>query len=198
MGEPREHQRILRDALESEGAAYRRLLDGEAAEAREALGEVARIYRSSWEKAPPRSFGRLAGYLKASILAGRAEEAAAFVRSEIGAAGDSPVSWYVLGLAALLEGDREAALRAAEGIREGLDGLRDPRSFRLAADAIVALATCNESAFRGLIAAMVADVESRSAHLTGVAIADTALVFEQIAARQGIGSGIVSDVLPSI
>jgi hypothetical protein len=198
VGEPREHQRILLSAIEREGTAYRQLLNGEVDAAREGLTEAARLYRSSWEVAPPRSFGRLAGYLKTSILADRAEEAAAFVRAEIGPSGVSPASWYALGLAALVEGDDEAALRSAQGIREGLERLADPRPFSRAADAIVALATSNQSAFRGVIVAMVADFEARSEHLTGVAIADTALVLERLAARQGFGSGIDSELLPRV
>ena len=197
MGEPREHQRILLSAIEREGAAYRQLLKSNAEAASESFAEAARLYRSSWEAAPPRSFGRLAGYLKVSVLADGGEQAAAFVRAEIGPAGDSPASWYALGLAALVENDREAALRAAQGVRQGLEELADPGPFERAAAAIVALATSNRSAFRGVIVAMVADFESRSRHLTGVPIADTALVFERIAARQGIGSGVDSALLPS-
>lgn len=197
MGEPREHQRILVSAIEREGAAYRLLLEGEAEAARATLAEVARLYRSSWEAAPPRSFGRLLGYMKTSILAGRGGEAAAFVRAEIGPEGDSPASWYALGLAALVQGDTDVALRAADGVRAGHGKLADPQSFRRAADAIVALATSNQTAFRGVIAGMVAAFEARSDHLTGIPIADTALVFERIAAEQGISSGVASKLLPT-
>jgi hypothetical protein len=47
------------------------------------------------------------------------------------------------------------------------------------------------------VAAIVADFESRSEHLTGVPIADTALMLERLAAERGIGAGLDSPLAPA-
>ena len=71
------HQEHLDAALAADGEAHRRLLAGDHDGARGALREAAARYRSSWEAAGPRAYGRLIGLLKASVLAGEADEAAA-------------------------------------------------------------------------------------------------------------------------
>src|SRR5690606_7188223 len=124
------HEAALRTAIAAEGEAYARLLAGEPAG--EALRRAAAAYRASWETAPPRSFGRLVGFAKASVLAG--EDPSAYVRAQVGDEGDSPASWWVLALAALAAGDDALAARAAEGMRGGSD------AFDRAADAVAALA----------------------------------------------------------
>ena len=40
------------------------------------------------------------------------------------------------------------------------------------------------------------DLEQRSQHLTDVAIADTALMLQELAARRGMAAGLESPVLP--
>jgi hypothetical protein len=46
------------------------------------------------------------------------------------------------------------------------------------------------------VGAIVADFEQREAHLTGVRIADTALMFELLAQRRGLGAHPASELLP--
>jgi hypothetical protein len=46
------------------------------------------------------------------------------------------------------------------------------------------------------VTAIVRDFEARTDHLTGVAIADTALVLERLAAPRGLAAGVESVVLP--
>lgn len=190
VGELPDQQRYLLEALEREGAGYRALLGGDAEEARTALGAAAEAYRRSWEAAPSRAFGRLVGTLKASILCGRAGEAAVYVRGELGGQGDSAASWYALGLTALVEGDAGLATRAAAGMRG------DSAPFERAADAIAALAAGDGRAYREAVGAILADFESRGEHLTGVAISDTALVLERLAAERGMAARIESPLLP--
>src|SRR3954447_8697488 len=97
-----EHRDALIEAVGLEGEAHRALLDGDGATARERLRAAAAAYRRSWELAPPRSFGRLIGMLKALVIAGDdARAAAAYVRAQVGEDDASPPGWYALGIAAL-------------------------------------------------------------------------------------------------
>ena len=163
----------MREAIAADGEAHRALLAGE--DARLALRRAADAYRVSWEAAPPRSFGRLVGYAKASILAG--ENPAPYVREQLHGEADSPPSSWALALAALADGDDEAARRAADGMLAGSE------AFGRAAGAVAALARRDRQAYAGMVAAIVNDFERREEHLTGVPIADTALVLERLAER---------------
>ena len=155
------------------------------------LHEVADLYRRSWEEAPPRAYGRLVGMLKAAVMAGDPAGAASYARVALGPEGDSPASWYALGLAALVEGDDALAARAAEGMRGGSE------AFDRTAEAIAALAAGDRERYAEALRAIVADFESRDEHLTGVALADTALVLERLAGDRGLEVRVDSPVLPS-
>jgi hypothetical protein len=159
--------------------------------ARRTYREVAELYRRSWEEAHERAFGRLIGLLKAAILADEAEPAAAYVRAELDGGSDSPASAYALALAALVEGDDSTAGRATAAMRG------DSEAFARAADAIAALARGDSGAYREALTAIVRDFESRAEHLTGVVIADTAVVLERLAAARGMAAGVPSPVLPA-
>jgi hypothetical protein len=115
-----EHQDVLLEAIRLEGEAYRALLAGDADGAADGLRAAAERYRRSWELAPPRSFGRLIGMLKALVIArddAGAAAAAAYVRGEVDEADASPPAWYALAIAGLVEGDDGLARRAAGGMR---------------------------------------------------------------------------------
>jgi hypothetical protein len=182
------HADLLRDAIAAEARAHRALLAGEPAA--DALEAAAALYRASWEAAPPRSYGRLIGMLKAAVIAGDARDAASYAREAIGVAPDSPPASYALAIAALVEHDYGAAAAAAVGMRAG-----SPAMTR-AADAIAALGGCDAAAYGDAVRAIVADFEGRDEHLTGVAIADTALMLERLAAPRGMASGASSPLLP--
>jgi hypothetical protein len=182
-------QALLLEALEREGEAQRLLLAGDAEAAAPTFREVASLYRRSWEEAHSGAFGRLAGMIKAAILAGDGEEEAEFVRGEIGSA-DSPSSAYPLALAALVAGDDGAATEAARSMREG------GNAFALAAEAADALAAGDATRYASAVAAIVRDFERREEHLTGVAIADTAVVFERLAEPRGIAAYPESALMP--
>jgi hypothetical protein len=185
-----EKQRLLDEALAREGVAHRLLLDGDPEAARAPLREAAQLYRRSWEQAGPRSFGRLIGMLKAAVLAGGGSEQAAYVRRALGDEADSPVASYALALACLVEGDDERARAAAAGMRGGSEPLDR------AADAIEALADRDRRAYEAALRAIVADFESREQHVTGVPIADTALMVQRIAAGRGMAVELASPLLP--
>jgi hypothetical protein len=182
-------QRLLERAIEREGEAHRLLLAGDHERARPALADAAALYRRSWEEAPPRSFGRLVGMLKAAVLAGDARDAAAYVRDAVPDP-DSSASWYAAGLAALVLGEDDAALRAAAQMRAGSD------AFARTADAVEALARRDAAGYARAVEQIVADFERREEHLTGVPIADTALMLERLAARRGIAAELRSRLLP--
>jgi uncharacterized protein len=181
------HEDAMREAIAADGDAYRALLAGEGAH--EPLRRAAAAYRQSWEAAPPRSFGRLVGYAKASILAG--ENPGPYVLERLGEA-DSPPAFWALALAALAAGDDAAAARAAEGMRAGSE------AFGRAADAVAALAGRDRAAYTAAVRAIVDDFEGSDEHLTGVAIADTALVLERIAERRGLAAHPASSLLPPV
>jgi predicted CoA-binding protein len=178
----------MREALAADGEAQRALLAGESA--LEPLRRAAKAYRISWEAAPPRSFGRLVGYAKASILAG--ENPGPYVLEQLHGEADSPAAAWALALATLADGDDDAAGRAADGMLSGSE------AFGRTAGAVAALARGDRQAYAGMLAAIVADFEERGEHLTGVAIADTALVLDRLAERRGMAAHPRSRLLPEV
>lgn len=199
---PGPHLDLLRDALAVEADGQTLLLAGRRSEGAEAMLRAAALYRSSWEVAPPASYGRLIGMLKAAIIGGDAGEPAAYalaqLRSalEVGerslpeAAHGSAAASYALALAALARDEDALAAAAAEGMRAGSP------AFQRAAAAILALAERDSASYTEAVAAIVADFEGREEHLTGVAIADTALMLQRLAEPRGLAARPTSPLLP--
>src|SRR5215217_6264742 len=142
--QPGPHVEEMEAAIRLDGEGLRALLSGDTAGGRERLLEAAERYRASWELAPPRSYGRLVGMLKAAVIAGDAAGSAAYAREAVPEA-DSPPSSYVRALAA----------------RDG-------------------------EAYTAAVRAIVSDFEGRDEHLTGVPVADTALMLETLAEPRGL------------
>ncbi|MGE0028813.1 MAG: hypothetical protein AB7O78_06240 [Thermoleophilia bacterium] len=184
------HADLLDAGIAADGRAFRALLDGRRGDAREALREAAALYRASWEAAPPRSYGRLVAHLKSAVLAGDGAEAAAWVEGELDGTCDSPTSCYALAIAALVRGDDAVAARAAASMAEGGE------AFARAAAALAAIAAGDAAAYRDAVLAIVWDFEDREAHLTGVPIADTALLMEALAEPRGMATAPVSALMP--
>ncbi len=186
----------MRDALAHETAGPRARLNGEDQAAATALRAAADLYRASWEAAPSGSYGRLVGMLKASVLAGGAREQAIYARDALAALDrsgeDSPTAAYVLAIAALITGEDRAAAGWAARMRGGSD------AFDRAAAAIAALAARDQSAYTAALAEIVRDFEQRPEHLTGVAIADTALMLQRLAAERGMLAPVSSALLPAL
>lgn len=183
------HRVAMDEAIELEARAHDALLEGRDAEP--LLRAAVEAWQRSWEAAPPRSFGRLIGMVKAAVLAGDATDAARLIRAAIGPQGDSPPSWYALAIAALVVGDEPLAAHAATGMREGSD------AFVRTAEAIEALVARDAERYAAAVQAIVADFEQRSDHLTGVAIADTALMLERLAEPRGLAAHPSSPLLPA-
>jgi hypothetical protein len=190
---PRKHQELMTAAVERDGEAQRALLEGDRDAARAAFAEAAELYRQSWEVAPPSAFGRLVGLLKSAVLAGRGASEAEYVRGAlIDADPESSTASYARALAALILGDGDEAQAWARGMSAGGD------AFARTGEAIAALVAHDDRRFGRALAAIVRDFEERSEHLTGVAIADTALMLSELARRRGMAVTVESPVLPAL
>jgi hypothetical protein len=179
-------------AVERDGEAQRALLAGDREYAGAAFGKAAELYRQSWEAAHPSAYGRLVGMLKSAVLAGGGIVEARYVLAAVADADpESVTASYARALAAVIVGEDEDALAWASRMGAGSD------AFGRTAEAIAALAEHDSEKYAGALAAIVADFEQRTEHLTGVAIADTALVLSELGARRGMAVAIDSPVLPA-
>jgi hypothetical protein len=180
-------------AIERDGDGQRALLDGDRHAAGEAFGAAAELYRRSWEAAPPGSFGRLVGLLKSAVLAGAGEPEADYVLASLPAEETaSPTASYARAIAALIVGDDDEVKQSAAGMRAGA------KAFGRAADALDALARRDGGAYTASLRAVVHDFENRDQHLTGVPIADTALLLERLAQRRGMAAGVRGPLVPDV
>ena len=80
----------------------------------------------------------------------------------------------------------------------GPDDRSPPACWARAADAIIALAAGDRAAYTAAVRAIVDDFERREEHLTGVPIADTALVLDRLAERRGMAAHLQSPLLPPV
>ena len=190
---PRKHQELLTAAVERDAAAQEALLAGDRDAARAAFAAASGLYRKSWEEASPTAYGRLVGMLKSAVLAGGAASEARYVREALlDASPESQTASYAQALAALILDEDDDAQMWAGRMGAGTD------AFGRAADAIAAIAARDPGRYAVALGAIVRDFEQRSEHLTGVAIADTALVLEVLAAPRGMAAGLQSPVLPAL
>lgn len=181
------------EAIAAEGRAHAALLAGDHDTARRAYAEAVDGYRRSWALAPPKSYGRLVGLLKAAIIGGDARSAAEEVRAALQDDPDadgSPVAAYVRAVAAVVIGDDEAVPALAENMETRGE------AFERTAAALRALAAGDGAAYAAAIAAVEADFAGREEHLTGVAIADTAVMLELLAEGRGIAVRPDSPLVP--
>jgi hypothetical protein len=180
-------------AVERDGVAQQTLLYGDRAAARLAFAEAARLYRQSWEEAPPSAYGRLVGMLKSAVLAGKGDDEALYARKELADSDPTSVTaTYARALSALILGEDQETHDCAVGMAAGTE------AFARAAEAIAALAAHDQGRYAAALTAIVRDFEARTEHLTGVAIADTALVLATLAARRGMVAAVDSPVLPAL
>jgi hypothetical protein len=187
------HRLLMTDAIACEAVAHRAALAGELDASRAAFAQAAATYRASWEQAPPTSFGRLVGMLKAAILAGGGIQEATYVRDTLADAdARSPTASYAQAIAALALADDPKAAEWAELMRGASP------AFVRTATAITALARADDAAYRASLAEIVDDFASREAHLTGVPIADTALMLDVLAGPRGLSGGIDGPLMPRL
>ena len=187
-----EHRDLMLAAIKAEGEAHAALLAGDTQAATAAYARAIERYRASWALAPPKSYGRLVGLLKAAVLGGNGRAAADEVRAALDGdpdAAGSPVASYVLAVAALIAGDDDAVAPLAE--------VMEPRggAFERTAAALRALAAGDGAAYAAAAAAIADDFAAREEHLTGVAIADTAIMLEIVARERGLAAGLESPLV---
>jgi hypothetical protein len=177
------------------GAGLAVLMSGRPDEARDWFVHAASAWRESWADATPTSWGRPIGVIKSLLLAGDDEgaaEAAEWALS-LGCEGaESPVGRYAAALA-LLTLDRSGDARhAATSIRERDDFPRD------VADALALIAAHDLVGYTEAVESVLQSFETRDGYLEDVAVADTVLVLQRLAARRGIAADLPqSSLLPA-
>jgi hypothetical protein len=196
-GDPDGRQKqLVRVAMAATGAGLARLMQGRRAEAAGWFARSAQRFRQSAEHAPPESWGRPIGAVKARLLAGDREGAEADARwaLELGAGrASSPIGRYAAVLSHLVLGEDEEAARLAEGLRE-----EPPEVFPQAvADALAALAAVDGRLYADAADRVLRSFEDREAYLEDIPVADTLIVLEELAAARGIAVRPTSLLLPA-
>ena len=193
--DPDERQRQLtRMGNAAWAAGLCHLMLGQRKEADAWLVRAADTYRESWPDAPPGSWGRPIGAMKSRLiardLAGACEDARWAL--DAGAAdSDSPIGRYAAALALLVRGE-DAGVSALAETLVGVDAI--PPGVT---DSLIALATSDEAGYERAIRALLADFEARDEFLEDIAVADTVVAFQMLAAERGSAVPLRSPLLPS-
>jgi len=175
------------------GAALASLMAGDEGRAREWFARAVERYGESFADAPPGSWGRTIGAMKSRVLAGdrqRAEEAARWTLDGDAENAESPIGKYAACLARLILGeDRKARVLA--------DDLRTHDGFPTdVADALAMIAAQDVVGYIEAVEEVLESFETREEHLEDVAVADTVLVLQALAAQRGIAAELESALLP--
>jgi hypothetical protein len=153
---------------------------------------AATTWRASWSGGE--SWGRPIGALKASLLARddvAIEELAPWTLTLGTATAESPIGRYAAALALLALGRWPEARHVAESLRDRDDFPRD------VADALAYIAAHDVVGYIEAVESVVDSFETRGEYLEDMAVADTALVLQELARRRGIEHALpASPVLP--
>jgi hypothetical protein len=175
------------------GAGLALLAQGRMAEAADWLARASERYRESWDDAPPGSWGRPIGMLKARLLAGdwdAAREEARWTLEQGAAAAESPIGRYAACLASLV-------LERWEDARVLADGLRLDAGFpHDVGDALAFIAAQDRLGYVEAAESVLTSFETREAYLEDIPLADTVLVLQALAARHDIAAELDSPLLP--
>jgi hypothetical protein len=189
-------RQLVRVAMAATGAGLARLMQGRKAEAAGWLARSAGRFRESHADAPPGSWGRPIGAVKARVLAGDWDGAAADGEWTLGLdalEAPSPIGRYAGVLALLVLGRDEEARPAAAGLQA-----EPEEAFpRPVADALAALAGGAGPAYQDAVGRVLASFEERGAYLEDLPVADTVVVLEALAERRGLAAGLSSPLLPA-
>jgi hypothetical protein len=156
------------------------------------LRRAAARWRESWSGGE--SWGRPIGALKASLLAhddAAVEELADWTLELRTATADSPIGRYGATLALLALERWPEARHVAESLRGADDFPQD------VADALAGIAAHDVVGYVEAVESVVTSFETRGEYLEDVAVADTALVLQELAKRRGLEHALPSSpVLP--
>jgi hypothetical protein len=192
--DPDERQRQLtRLGNAAYGAGLALLMDGREDDAREWLSRAAERWRESFADAPPGSWGRPIGAVKARVLAGDWESAADAARwaLDAGAAeAESPIGRYAAALA-------HAVLGEWDDVRVHADYVRTHDDFpHEVGDALAFVAAEDVLGYADAVAGVLESFETRDAYLEDVPVADTVLVLQALADRRRMATDLRSALLP--
>jgi hypothetical protein len=175
------------------GAGLALLMEGRTGEARDWLIRASERYRDSAADAPPESWGRPIGAIKACILAGdwsRAAAAAEWALDAGAAEAESRIGRYAAALACLVLGNDEQARAHADAIRTR-DDFPGP-----VGDALAYLAAHDVLGYTDAVEQVLESFEQRDEYLEDVPVADTVLVLQALAARREVTVELESPLLP--
>jgi hypothetical protein len=150
---------------------------------RQWFARAAERYRQSWEHAPPESWGRPIGAIKARILArdwdGAADEARWAI--DLGAGdSESPIGRYGAALA-------YGVLAEWDDVRVHADYARTHETFPSeVADALALVAAEDVVGYTQAVETVLESFETRDEYLEDMPVADTVLVLQALAARRGM------------
>ena len=188
-------KQLVRAAVAAGAVGLARLMQGRRLEGAGWLTRSAERYRESWPDAPPESWGRVIGAVKARLLAGDEAGAAADARWALDqgpAQAESPIGRYAAALAFLALGDDERAAEQTSALAAADDF---PPAV---AQALAALVAGDADAYAAAVKEVLASFETRDAYLEDVPVADTVLVLEALAEARGIAARPSSDLLPPV
>lgn len=176
------------------GAGLALLMAGRREQSADWLARAAEGYRESFADAPPGSWGRPIGALKARVLAEdweAAKEEARLTLDAGAAESESPIGRYAAALASLVLGDDEQARLHADAIRTRDDfpeAVGDALAYLAAGTDLVGYVEAVESVLESF--------ETREEHLEDVPVADTVLVLQALAAKRELEAELSSPLLP--
>ena len=176
--DPRQRQ-LTRLGNTAWAAGLSLLMDGRREESAGWLRRAAERYRESWAEAPPDSWGRPIAAIKALLIAGDdATEAARWALDAGAADATSPIGRYAGTLALLVLGRDVEARTVASTLRDRDDFPRD------VADALATVAAADRAGYLIAVGDVLESFETRTDFLEDVAVADTVLVLQLLAARR--------------
>jgi hypothetical protein len=177
------------------GAGLSSLMLGDSDAAGDWFGRAAARYRESFDDAPPGSWGRPIGAIKAHVLADDwtgAEDAAHWALDAGAAEVESPIGRYAASLAELVLGRVHEARVQADLIR-----IRDDFPTAVGDALAMIAAGTDEVGYVVAVEEVLESFETRKEYLEDVPVADTVIVLQALAERRGlVPAELSSPLLP--
>jgi hypothetical protein len=191
-GEARQRQ-LTRLGNAATGAGLALLMLGRRGDAAGWFVRAAARYRESFAGAPPDSWGRPLGAMKALVLAGDstgAEDAARWALDAGAADASSLIGRYAAALALLVLGEDERARTHADAIR-----IRDDFPHDVG-DALAFVAAHDVVGYTEAIESVLESFAARDQYLEDLPVADTVVVLQALARVRGLDVPLSSALLP--